>query len=116
MDVLPNLAAFVEIDVPGAPVRVFEPIQLELEDHSVVEVVRVDHRVSAQLGSFLTTIDTPTTLEGAELVEHVRRAFGAAKRTVDSIATALDCARSTTISISVENDGNSTVISCSNNV
>ena len=107
---------FVEIDVPATPVRVFEPIQLELSDHSVLQVVRVDHRVSAQIGDFLANIDVPTHLDGRELVDHVRRSFDVAKATVASVSSALNSEDATAVSLSIDCGPLTTVISCTNNV
>jgi len=108
--------SFVEIDVPATPVRVFEPIQLELSDHSVLQVVRVDHRVSAQIGDYLANVDVPTSLEDRALVDHVRRAFDVAKATVESIAAAIDCDDATAVSLAIDCGPLTTSISCTNNV
>ena len=108
--------SFIEIEVPATPVRVFEPIQLELSDHTVLQVVRVDHRVSAQIGDFLANIDVPTSLEGQALVDHVRRAFDIAKATIESISTALGDQDTTAVSLSIDSGSLTTAISCTNNV
>lgn len=107
--------SFVEIDVPATPVRVFEPIQLELSDHTVLQVVRVDHRVSAQIGDFLANVDAPSSIEGRELVDHVRRAFDVAKATVDSVTSAIECKDHTAISLNIDCGALTTTISCTNN-
>ena len=107
--------SFVEIDVPATPVRVFEPIQLELADHCVLQVVRVDYRISAQVGDFLVNVDVPTDLEGRELVECTRRAFDIATATVRSLEIALGDSTSTSFSLNIESGSKNTVISCTNN-
>lgn len=111
-----TLSTFVEIDVPGTPVRIFEPIQMELSDHSVVEVVRVDNRVSAQLGHFLTVIDIPAMADGPGLADHVRRAFDTAKVSISCIESQGEIDESTSIDISVSRGNKATRISCTKNL
>ena len=106
---------FEEMDAPGMPVRVFEPIQLELSDHTVLQVVRVDHRISSQLGDVLINVDAPPAIEGRPLVDHARKAFDTAKAAVGAVTDQLDWRDTATITIDIQCGVHTTTINCTAN-
>ena len=109
---------FNEIDVPGTPVRVFEPVKLELADGSRLEVVRVDNRISAQIADYLVSVDVPGRMAGEPLVALMRRAFSTAGSVVHALGgSAVDAvdAAADSVSVIVMSEGRRLVINCSSN-